>query len=244
MIRLLPTLIILSVASATASAQFDYGVAVGGVLTELHAKDMDNPHITSRVWNVSPTAFSAAAFYRERYSNFVDLGFDVSLAHRSFNTSYSEGGLGGGVDKTARAELDQLYIGVKPEVRLDAKRYAVVRFGIMAGLLVGGTAKGTSSIWSVTGQGSRNNDADLTRDFGGDFRFAFGFGFRAPVSERWAITFDPEATIALTSMLTKGAGMRGSDLGLRIGLSRRSNGKSLSDLFKADRVERNAAPIW
>ncbi len=244
MIRLPITLLVLSVASATASAQFDYGVSAGGVLTELHAKDMDNPHVTSEVWNVGRTAFSAAAFYRERYSDFVDLGFDLLLAHRSFNTDYSEGGLGGGVDKTARAELDLLYIGVKPEVRLDAKRYVVVRFGLMAGMLVGGSAKGTSRIWSVMGQGSLNNEADLTRDFSGDFRFAFGFGFRAPVGERWAITFDPEATIALTSMLTMGAGMRGSDIGLRIGLSRRSNGKSLSALFKADREERNAAPIW
>ncbi len=239
----LPSLLLITL-PASVFGQFDYGISIGGVLTELHAKSSDNPHITARVGNVGRTAFSASAFYRERYSAFVDLGVDLTLAHRSFNASYSESGLGGGMDKTVRAELDQLYIGVKPEIRMDAKRNAVVRFGFMMGFRVGGSARGAFSTWSVTGQGNRINDADLTRDFGGDLRFAFGFGFRAPVGEQWAITIDPEATIAFTSMLNQGAGMRGSDIGLRIGLSRRSKGKPLSSLFKSDREQRNTESIW
>ncbi len=173
----------------------------------------------------------------------MDLGFDLTLAHRSFSASYGEGGMGGGFTKYAHAELDQLYFGVKPEVRMDAKRSAVVRFGIMAGFRVGGSARGTYSSYGGYGY-TWNNDAGFTHDFSADLRFAFGFGFRLPVGERWAITIDPEATIAFTSMLAQGAGMRGSDIGLRIGLSRRSNGKSLSSLFKADREKRNAEPIW
>ena len=237
-----PSLLLIAL-PATVCGQFDYGISVGGVLTELHAKDSDDPHLTSSVWNVSRTTISASAFYRERYSDFVDLGVELSLAHRSFNASYDEIGLGGGLDKTVRAEFDQLYIGVKPEVRMDAKRSAVVRFGMMAGFRVAGSAKGTYSSYGGYGN-ALNKDADLKGDFGGDLRFAFGFGLRAPVGERWAITIDPEATIAFTSMLKKSAGMRGSDIGLRIGLSRRSNRKSLSSLFKVDRKERNAEPIW
>lgn len=228
--------------SVSACAQFDHGFSVGGVISELHAKANDDPHVNTSVGSVERTTFSASVFYRERYSDFVDLGFDLSFAHRSFDVSYGESGLGGGMSNTVRANLDQLYIGVKPEVRLDAKRAAVMRFGIMGGFLVGGSAKGTSSTWSAIGQGTLNNDADLTRDFGGDIRFAFGFGFRVPLGERWSITIDPEATVALSSMLKQSPGIRGSDIGLRIGLSRRSNARSLSALFKADRAERN--PIW
>ena len=230
--------------SGSACGQFDYGFSAGAVLTELHAKNSDDPHITAQVGSVSRTTISASTFYRERYSAFVDLGVDLSFAHRSFRASYSESGLGGGVFRYARAELDQLYIGVKPEIRMDAKRSAVVRFGLMAGFLVGGSAKGATSSWSAGGQGFQNDDADLLRDFTGDLRFAFGFGFRAPVGDRWAITIDPEATIAFTSMLKREPGMRGSDIGLRIGLSRRSNGMSLSSLLKADRDKRKADPIW
>lgn len=203
-----------------------------------------DPHVDSHVWNVGRAAFSASVFYRERYSGFADLGFDLTLAHRSFNASYSDGGLGGGSSTAARAELDQLYIGVKPEVRLDAKRSAVVHFGFMAGFLVGGSAKGTSSSWSAAGPGSRNEDADLTNNFGGDLRFAFGLGFRVPVSDRWVITIDPEWTIAFTTMLRQPAGMRGSDIGMRIGLSRLSNGRSLTSFIKDGGKDRKAEPIW
>lgn len=164
--------------------------------------------------------------------------------HRSFNATYSDGGLGGGANRAVRAELDLLYFGVKPEVRMDVKRSAVVRFGVMMGFLVGGSAKGTFSTWSIAGQGTRNNDADLTRDFGGDFRFAFGFGFRATLGERWAITIDPEASIALTSILDEGAGMRGSDIGLCIGLSRRSKGRALTELFKVSPPDPSVDPSW
>lgn len=238
----LPSLLLIAL-PASVCGQFDYGISAGGVLTELHAKESNDPHVRASVEVVGRTAYSASVFYRERYSDFVDLGFDLILAHRSFSVSYSEGGMGGGVSKYAHAELDQLYIGVKPEIRMDAKRSAVVRFGFMAGFRVGGSATGTYSSYGGYGY-SQSGDADLNKDFGGDLRFAFGFGFRAPVGERWSITIDPEATIAFTSMLHQGAGIRGSDIGLRIGLSRRSNGKSLSSLFKADREKRNAESIW
>ena len=229
---------------ASLFGQFDYGISGGAVLTELRIKESDNPYATSSIGSVGRPTFSASAFYRERYSDFVDLSFDLTLVHHSFDVAYREGGHGGGYSKRAHADLDQLYLGVKPEVRMDAKRIAVVRFGIMAGFLVGGWAKGTSSIWDYTGQGVNNDDALLKSDFGGDFRFAFGFGFRAPVGDRWAVTIDPEATVAFSSMLKKGANMRGSDLGLRIGLSRRSSGKSLTSLIKIRPPGPSKEPIW
>lgn len=242
--KLLIAFYMLALVSAPASAQYDFGVGVGGVLEELRAFQSDDPHRTTWVGDVGRTAFSASAFYRERYSEFVDLGFDLTFAHRCFDASYSEGGLGASVNRTVHAELDQLYIGVKPEVRMDAKRRGVVRFGLMVGFLVGGAAKGTASSWSMIGPSTRIEDADLIRDFGGDIRFAFGLGFRVPLSERWAIAIDPETTIAFSSMLKAGAGMRGSDIGLRIGLSRRSNREALTSLFKVPPQDRFKGSAW
>lgn len=143
--RQIGTIILLLVLPRTVWSQFDYGIAAGGVLTELHTKVSDDPHLTTSVEDVSRTAFSASIFCRERYSGFVDLGFDLTLAHRSFNARYGVGGLAGSTSSSVRAELDQLYFGVKPEVRMDAKRSAVVRFGLMAGFRIGGSAKGTYS---------------------------------------------------------------------------------------------------
>ncbi len=227
-----------------AMAQFDFGVSAGGVLVAIRAFESDDPHVSTWVSDVGHTAFSASAFYRERYSDFVDLGFDLTLAHQSFRAGYSNSGLSGGSSRYARVEIDQLYLGIKPEVRMDAKRMAVVRFGFMAGFRVGGSARGGASTWSMASPGTRNDDADLTSDFGGEFRFAFGFGFRVPVGDHWAVTIDPEATIGLTSILHTDGNIRGSDIGLRIGLSRRSQRKALTSLFKAPPRDPAAGAQW
>lgn len=165
--------ILASAAVAPAMAQYDYGVSGGGVLTSLWPKYNDSPHEQVVLGDMGRTSFSAAVFYRERYSDFVDLGFDVSVAHRSFSVQYSTSGLGGGTTKTARVEMDHLYIGVKPEVRMDAKRSAVVRFGLMGGFRVGSVKNGSVRTWSAAGSYTYKNDVDLSRDFGGDLRLAF-----------------------------------------------------------------------
>ena len=229
-----PFLLILLASFGTAAAQFDYGMAAGGVLSRMWAFESDDPHASGWVRDVGRSSISASAFYRERYSSFVDLGLDLTLVHHSFSAGQAYHGLGGGHSRSARAEIDLLYIGLKPEVRMDAKRLAVVRFGLAAGVPVGGSAKGTASTWTVTGQSTRQEGADLTRYFGGDLRFAFGFGFRVPAGEHWAITIDTEATLGLTSMMSGEVPVRGSDIGLRIGLSRRSTWKALTSLFNPD----------
>lgn len=229
---------------APASAQFDYGVSAGGALNRMHAFVGDDPHISAWVSDVGFTALSASVFYRERYSDFVDLGLDATLIHQSFTAGYTYSALGGGSSRTAHVELDQLYIGIKPEVRMDAKRSAVVRFGLSAGIRVGGSARGSMSTWSANGSYARNEDADLRRDFGNDLRFAFGFGFRIPAGAQWAVTIDPEATIGLTSMLHADGTIRGSDFGLRVGLSRRCKGRALTSLFKVPPRDPGAGPEW
>lgn len=229
---------------APASAQFDYGVSAGGAFNRMRAFVGDDLHVSAWVRDAGFTALSASVFYRERYSDFVDLGLDATIVHQSFTAGYSYSALGGGSSRTAHVELDQLYIGIKPEVRMDAKRSAVVRFGLSAGIRVGGSARGSMSTWSSNGSFMRNEDADLRRDFGNDLRFAFGFGFRVPVGERWAITIDPEATIGLTSMLHADGTIRGSDIGLRVGLSRRCKGRALTSLFKVPPRDPGAAVEW
>ena len=242
--RILAALIVSGLAAFPVSAQFDYGLSAGGALPKLWVVGMDDFHASASVGDVGRTAFSASAFYRERYSDFVDLGIDLVLAHQSFSIQYGYTGLGGSTNKAARAELDRLYLGLKPEVRMDAKRMAVVRFGLMAGFRAGGSARGTSFTWGAMGPGTKHDDADLADDFSGDLRFAFGFGFRIPLGDRWAVTIDPEATFGLTSLVRSYASVRGSDISLRIGLSRRSTWRALTALFKAPPRDPGAAPAW
>ena len=241
-LRFLAQVIFVVVLPAAAEAQFDYGISAGGMFTELHARPSTDPHVTSTIGYVDHAAFSASAYYRERYSEYVNLGVDLTLVHRSFGGTYANGGLGGGYTRYWHGELDQLYVGLKPEVRLDTKRFAVLRFGVMAGFRVGGHVRGNSSTWSIFGTPGSEPESDFTSLFGGDLRFVFGVGLRFPIGEHWAITLDPEANVAVTSMLKDSGGYRGSDIGLRIGFSRCSQGKSLSRLFKDDRVKRD--DIW
>lgn len=228
-----------------AAAQYDLGLAVGGMHTELHVKQSDEDNTYAWVSDVGRWSGSASVFYRERYSEHVDLGLDLTWAHRSFSAGYSHASPGSSEGFAAHAEIDQLYLGIKPEVRLDTGRLAVVRFGIMAGFLVGGRVTGTADATHVGGGGYHYTDTDLKNHFGGDLRFAFGFGFRVPLGGRWAMTIDPEASIAFSSMMrSPDAGLRGTDLGLRIGLSRRSAGRALSKLITPPPRDPAHWPEW
>lgn len=229
--RTIVPLFLSAVTAFPACAQFDYGGSMGGVCTKLWVVESDDSHEAAWVRDVGASGLCFSAFYRERYSDFVDLGLDLTLVHRDFSAGYSHNGLGGGNGQAFRAEVDQLYLGLKPEVRMDAKRTAVVRFGLMVGVVALGSAKGSSSTWSLGGQGSSEESADFINHLNGGLRFAIGFGFRFPVGRQWAITIDPETTFSITSMAYP-LNLRGSDAGLRIGLSRRCNGRALTSLFK------------
>lgn len=114
---------------------------------------------------------------------------------------------------------------------MDAKRIAVVRFGLKAGVVALGSAKESSSTWSLSGQGSSTETAYFINHLRGGIRFASGLGFRVPFGAQWAIAIDPGATFSPTSMAYP-LNLRSSDIGLRIGLSHRSTWRTLSDLFK------------
>lgn len=239
--RILSSVLLILMLSTSGSGQFDLGVSVGGVFDDHIAGSTDDPHNTLTIQRAGDLAFSASAFYREATGDRLHFGLDLCYAHRSFDMDYSTGGLGGSYYRSAHVDIDQLYAGVKPELALAARRWIVLRFGVMAGFRVGGSAKGTTSLHGGYGH-TILYDLDLTRDFAGDFRFAFGFGLRIPAGDRLALTLDPEITVALSSMLKEAGAIGGHDAGLRIGLSRRSNGPSLTQLLRRDRLARNAAP--
>lgn len=235
---------ILCSAFAPAMAQFDLGISTGAVHNSLWVPPIDDPHASAWVGNVTGFTWSSSIFYRERYSSFVDLGVDLTLAHRSFSAGFRGGGLGSGFTSNAHVDMDQLYIGVKPEVHTDAKGFCVVRFGLMAGISSWGHAPGSTSGWSVAGPGTYKPSADLIHKFGGDLRFAFGLGLRFAAGTQWAITIDPESTFGLSSMLFDEARIRGSDIGLRVGLCRRFKGKALTELFKVPPRDPKAGAEW
>ncbi len=70
-----------------------------------------------RVWNPSLTA---SLFYRERCGSYVDLGLELLYVHRAFDAGYGGGGMMSGYAGDVHAELDQLYLSITPEVRMNA----------------------------------------------------------------------------------------------------------------------------
>lgn len=77
-----------AVTALPAYAQFNYGVGAGGVLTKLWVVESDDSH--EAAWaGRGYYRSSLSAFHRERYSDFVDLGLDITLVHRDFSAGYS-----------------------------------------------------------------------------------------------------------------------------------------------------------
>ncbi len=230
--------ILASAAIAPAMAQFDYGLSAGGVLTNLWASDSDSPHDKADINNVTPVVLTATAFYREQSAPRVNFGVDLTYIHRAFDAALYAGGLGGGSTRVGHVEMDQLYFGLKPEVRMDAKGHAVVRFGAMAGFLVGGSTVGYVHTMEAL-PGMQYGTLDFQKDFKSDMRLAFGFGLKVPLGGHWAFSIDPEATFAITSMLKdRESRSHGIDLGLRVGLVRQSKAKGFTSGFKLPKKSR------
>lgn len=222
--------------------QFVVGVSAGAFRQKLIGRADDASHDFTDVDQVVSPVFTASAFYRERYCANVDLGLELTFVHRSFSAYYGSYGLAGTRFRSVHAELDQLYLCITPEVHLNASGNSVVRFGVMSGVRIGGSAEGESYSSGVIG--NDRHAINATNDFGGDLRLVFGFGFRLPLGDRWSVSLDPYSNTAITSMLKSASGIRGTDVGLRIGLGRRFFGKPVTKWLAANTPDLPPGPNW
>lgn len=204
-----------------AHAQYDLGLAAGGVLNFMAGDHSGSPHQYARVDYVDAGTCSASVFFKARTARRINPALDLMWVRRSFRVSYGQSGLGGGATRRAHADLDQLYAGLVPELALDSTRRSVFRLGVRAGLYTDAKATGTISTWDSSGEHGEVAAQDLGPDFRSDLRLVLGFGYRLPWGARWAVQFDPELTYGFGSLLKDDWGrLHGWDVGLHVGVAR------------------------
>lgn len=217
----------------TCQAQYDLGVGVGAYRQWLREVPSDDDHYYARFSDFEAPGLSASVFYREVCSAHVDLGMEIRFVRRSFTVNHGYGGLAGSDSEFLQADLDLLYLAITPEVRMDAKGSAVVRFGPMIGQRVGGRVSGSSYYQyagTIESRSFQNAPPTMLR---GDLRFLFGLGLRQVGTKSIGVALDMYLNMAVSSLLDGPGRNRGSDLGITIGIFRRSQGKPFTRLFSS-----------
>ena len=210
------------------SAQYLIGASGGGMLFELRSRPSDGH--TSASFDPGPGPFwTASGFYREQHFDHTNLGLELIYTRKEFEVSYSDGGLAGSYGTEGYVELDLLHLAIIPQVSLGASKRAVVRFGLMQGILLRGRISGRE--WYHVGGTNydRTFEKERTEDFGGDLRLFFGFGFEVAMGERARVLFDPYFTPAITSLLKQEPRSKGMEWGLRISLALRMPGTTIAE---------------
>ena len=125
--------------------------------------------------------------------------------------------------------MDLLHWAIIPQVNLSASKRAVIRFGLMQGILLRGRITGRE--WNHVGGANydRTFENEPTKDFSGDLRLFLGFGFELPMGEQACVLFDPYFSPALGSLLKVEPRSKGMEWGLRIGLALQMPGTTISE---------------
>jgi hypothetical protein len=209
---------------SVAHGQYDVGLSIGVSRHTLVAKKSQGRGGAS-FYNIDQSAMTAAIFYRERVSAHVDLGVEAQVSHKRFSVYASDGSLAGSYGIQADADLWFAHLNITPEVRMNARASAVIRFGPQIGFKLGGSMTGRR--WSQFPYSSSEEHFENAKPdvFTGDIRFLFGLGFRTSTGTSYGMTIDPYVSAAITSLLKQSPGCRGTELGVRIGIAIRCKGE-------------------
>lgn len=123
-------------------AQFDVGAMVGMHRLDLRSRPSEG-HASAHFYNIAKPAVNFGLCYRERHGSHTNLGLELTWMRNEFDASLYEGSLAGGTQISAHVILHTINLAVLPEVRLSGRYSAVLRFGLAAGMRVGGTMRGT-----------------------------------------------------------------------------------------------------
>jgi hypothetical protein len=207
-------------------AQFDVGATLGVQRSDIRGRASEG-HTSASFYNVERPQANFGLFYRERHGSHTNLGLELTWMRSEFDASLYEGSLAGGMGTNVHVVLHTLNLAVLPEVRLSGRYSAVLRFGLAAGMRVGGTMRGTRTTsvpYSWSTDTFTNAEPDM---FGGELRALFGFGFYVPVGALSGITIDPY--VARGSLLLKrDPGSISNEVGLRLGWALRMKGKGFT----------------
>lgn len=213
------------------SAQYDIGLALGGSAPG-YWQGKGGRHEFAKVTDIDVPGPVIAVFYRERIASHVDLGVECQYARRSFSIQYGGGSPAGSYRTSVDAALDLIHLSVTPEVRMDPAGNAVVRFGAMAGVLMGGQIHGERTSGGAVGFSKEELHGQQPADFIGDLRVLVGLGFRTS-KRTWAVSLDPFVTYGITSLLRNDPGLKTMEAGLKVGVCRRVERKTLSQWLLA-----------
>lgn len=215
-----------------AFAQFDLGFSAAAYDFNIEARKSEG-HAQAYFSEISTPAYGFSITYSERRSEHADITFALEFTRKSFHASYSNGGLGGGTSTAEHVDLDLLHFTIAPEVYLDPRKLAAVRFGVQVGWKLRGYATGRtwqygypplSGPYDYEGAGATHFGGDLRGLFALHFQFGSGNGF---------ITVEPYLSAPIGSLLKSEPGSRGNDFGLRLGWAWRMKGRTLFERIDA-----------
>jgi hypothetical protein len=183
----------------------------------------------------APVPFTTASiFYRERARRGMSLGFSLDYVRREYHIKYGDGGLGFGRSGDLLIKADVLYISFLPEVKLDPQHMVTLRFGFQFGQGLGATKSGVESTWGLGNGGyySTRTTYERTSFRGGDdLRGLLSARLLAPCKKKGSVVVDLFVSSSFSSLLRKGVQPGSVDLGLRLGIALRADGRSLGRII-------------
>lgn len=228
---------------ASVLAQFDVGGSFGSNLVDIRGRSSSGNEY-ARFSDIARPGWTASLFYREKVASHTNLGLELLWHRQEFHCYYFSGGLAGGEVSNVHVVLHTLNVAILPEVRLGASSEALIRFGVLGGFRVAGSKTGTWSSSGIWGSQVKYFRDSTPKEFGGDLRVVMGFGFRVPMGAHSAVTIDPYGAYGFSSMLKESPGSRTTEVGIRLGWSRRIAGGTLSQWVNKRTPTPPPGPNW
>ena len=186
----------------------------------------------------------ASIHYRERCSSRTDLGVELQFVRKSFSVLAREGGLAGSSGIDADVSLYLMHLNITPEVKMNESGSIRLRFGPQFGFKLGGSVTGQKWVSYPFNYSTDTLARSAPSDLKGDIRFLFGMGFRSNALSKWAVTCDPYYSVAIGSILKIRPGAKGSDLGIKIGLTKRVDRRTLTQWIDKRMPTPPPGPNW
>jgi len=221
--RFVATFTSLMLCVVSSAAQYDIGISGGVFSFQLNNKAKDRYRPTS--FSTSQLPWSVSAWYRERGKKAVGLQVELQWMQKAFHTEFSSGGLGGGTNYSEDVVAQFVHFHIGPEVQIGQRKLFQFRTGPQIGILVGGTKSGTSESWSIISAPTSGQVTNVRlKDYQGDVRWLFSFGYQQGFGGRFRCSIDPYVSFGLTGIHAN-PHMALRDIGVRISGSVRVNRK-------------------
>jgi hypothetical protein len=132
-------------------------------------------------------------------------------------------------NRWSHVDLDMLHVALLPEIKMGPSGNAVIRFGAMAGGIVGGREHGGLSQYDMFVRDTQEYDRPADEMYRADMRLLLGFGFRVPLGRHVVFSIDPYTSGSITTITRDQVVLYSRDHGLRFGLAAVLPGRTLTE---------------